>query len=265
MENKDPTESRNPERSVDSEEDSRPKLTRRLTAKGLENLLQGLIRQRRCQEKRLGRLVLEVERMLQTEPIKSAVQERVDQVDDVLEMINKTHDEFCLNLRISDHEFDFETEERYISQIDEKVFNLKHKSKVSSRYSSQSSVEDRAIEEKIKLVELEAESAFLDEKLRTQMQAEKIKLHEAMAKARARVHVYESDEDSLPDRTEENRTEPKQSMKQEAWTHEKTRLEKDYSRQPEIPRDILSDDRKQVSLNPCAQWYEDKTRLNPCV
>eukprot|EP00794_Sanderia_malayensis_P002443 gene2443-2809_t len=223
MESKDPTESRNPERGVDSEEDSRPKRTRRLTAKGLQNLLERLITQRRCHEKRLERLVAEVERILHTE---------------------------SKNESTNDHEFNFETEERYISQIDEKVFNLKHKenhyfkeieasrfekselsrtksvgsptesvksanpvktqkSKVSSRYSLRSSVEDRAIEEKIKLVELETESVFLGEKLRIQMQAEKITLHEAMAKARARVHVYESDEDSLPDRTEEKRTEQK--------------------------------------------------------
>ncbi|MEL7338835.1 MAG: DUF1759 domain-containing protein [Bacteroidota bacterium] len=315
MENKDPIESRSPDRGVDSEadveptadeEDSRPKRTRRPTAKGLENLLQGLIRQRRRQEKRLERLIEEVERMLQTEPIKSAVQERIDQVDDVLEMINETHDQLCLNLRMSDHEFDFETEERYISQMDEKVFNLKHKvnhyfkeieesrfrkselsrtksvgsrtesvksgntvktqkSKVSSRYSSRFSVEDRAIEEKIKLVELETESAFLDEKLRIQMQAEKIKLNEAMAKARARVNVYEPDEDSLPERTEEKRAEPKRSMKQETRTHEKTRLEEDYFRQPDIPRDIAKDDRKPPPLNPCAQRYEEKTSLDPCA
>ena len=110
------------------------------------------------------------------------------------------------------------------TDIDEKVFSFKHKfhnwlregdeiqriekrsrsscsrstsSKLSSRSSSSKSsklsTKERAIEEKVRLADLQAEETFMPKKRYAELQAESLRIEEEMAKAQARVNVYEEE------------------------------------------------------------------------
>ena len=116
------------------------------------------------------------------------------------------------------------TEELWFTDIDEKVFSFKHKihnwlregdemqriekksrsscsrstsSKSSSRSSSSKSSrlsnKERAIEEKVRLADLQAEATFMQKKRYAELQAESLRIEEEMAKAKARVKIYEGE------------------------------------------------------------------------
>ena len=109
-------------------------------------------------------------------------------------------------------------EELWFTDIDEKVFSFKHKvhnwlkegddiqrtekksrsscsrstsSKSSSRStsskSSKLSTKERAIEEKVRLADIQAEATLMQKKRYAELQAESLRIEEEMAKAEARV------------------------------------------------------------------------------
>ena len=201
------------------------KRVRKPTQKGFEYQLQQLIKSRRNQELRLERVMAEIDVMLHTGTSEQAVKERMHQVDDVFDLVSSTHNELLSLLKFSNHQYNIEAENEFLFSLDEKVFNLKYRiqdtfkqvpsnnsgsekgskrgsHRTSSRSSSRSSrssssssasVKERALEEKIKLAELMTSASYLKEKKDAQLQAEKIKLEEEMAMARARVAVFEED------------------------------------------------------------------------
>ena len=63
------------------------------------------------------------------------------------------------------------------------------KSSRSSNHSSRSSIKDKAIEEKIKIAELIAESNFTDQKLKMEYEAKRLEMEEKVAKAQARAKI----------------------------------------------------------------------------
>ena len=65
------------------------------------------------------------------------------------------------------------------------------KSSRSSNASSRSSIKDKAIEEKIKLAELMAESNFTEQKLKMEYEAKRLEMEEKVAKAHTRIKVLD--------------------------------------------------------------------------
>ena len=120
-------------------------------------------------------------------------------------------------------------DEDWFEEVDERVFAFKHKvhhwfkqvelehkngsrsssksskSKKSSasrssgktKSSSSRSSKDRAMEEKAKLVELMAEAEFIERRQQAENEAQKLKIEEKLAKAKARSQVFEDMQDSI--------------------------------------------------------------------
>ena len=65
------------------------------------------------------------------------------------------------------------------------------KSSRSSNHSSRSSIKDKAIEEKIKIAELIAESNFTDQKLKMEYEAKRVEMEEKVPKAQARAKILD--------------------------------------------------------------------------
>ena len=65
------------------------------------------------------------------------------------------------------------------------------KSSRSINASSRSSIKDKAIEEKIKVAELIAESNFTEQKLKMEYEAKRLEMEEKVAKAQARAKVLD--------------------------------------------------------------------------
>ena len=63
----------------------------------------------------------------------------------------------------------------------------------SSKSSSRSSDKERAIEENVRLADLQAEATFMQKKRYAELQAESLRIEEEMAKAQARVKIYEGE------------------------------------------------------------------------
>ena len=111
-----------------------------------------------------------------------------------------------------------------VHRYDEKVFSFKHKvhnwlregdeiqriekksrsscsrstsskssSRSSSSKSSKLSTKERAIEEKVQLADLQAEATFMQKKRYAELQAESYRIEEEIAKAQARVKIYEEE------------------------------------------------------------------------
>ena len=69
----------------------------------------------------------------------------------------------------------------------------KSSSRSSSSKSSRLSNKERAIEEKVRLADLQAEATFMQKKRYAELQAESLRIEEEMAKAQARVKIYEGE------------------------------------------------------------------------
>ena len=65
----------------------------------------------------------------------------------------------------------------------------KSSSRSSSSKSSRLSNKERAIEEKVRLADLQAEATFMQKKRYAELQAESLRIEEEMAKAQARVKI----------------------------------------------------------------------------
>ena len=55
------------------------------------------------------------------------------------------------------------------------------------------STKERAIQEKFQLADLQGEAAFMQKKIYAELQAESIRIEQDMAKAQARVKIYEGE------------------------------------------------------------------------
>ena len=104
----------------------------------------------------------------------------------------------------------------WFGDIDEKIFAFRHKvnnclkealevqSKILSRSSfssnhssksskSRSSIKEKATQEKLQVVELLFEAAFLEKEKTAQYQADESRVHEKLAKAKARIEISDSE------------------------------------------------------------------------
>ena len=129
--------------------------------------------------------------------------EELAQLNDMFKMLVDIHEEF----EQIDKEY---TDDVWFDDIDQKMFSFKHKvhnwlkeeekehkrnqsSKSSTRSSSsksKSSTREKAVEKKLRVAELTAESSFMNKKRDAEYRAEAIKMEEELAKARARAKVY---------------------------------------------------------------------------
>ena len=145
------------------------------------------------------------------------VKEELVQLNDIFKLIEGINQEM---IELDD---DY-TEELWFIDIDEKVFSFKDKvhnwlregneiqriekksrsscsrstsskssSRSSSSKSSKLSTKERAMEEKVRLADLQAEATFMQKKRYAELQAESLQIEEEMAKAQARVKIYEEE------------------------------------------------------------------------
>ena len=157
----------------------------------------------------------------------TAVQEKMCQFNDQLKLLMPLHEEIHAILEVEEEKIE---SDKQIEMMNEQIFNLKrtvhtwlrnaeedrislqsnksHSSRGSSvkrRSSSKSNVSKRsscsnksdyskirAVEEKAKLVELLAEESFLIKQQMAQNEAEKLKVQQEIAKAKARFRVFET-------------------------------------------------------------------------
>ena len=157
----------------------------------------------------------DVDVLLYTHENDTTVKEELQQLNDVFKFIEEVNQEM---IELDDNY----TEDKWFSEIDDKVFAFKHrihnwlkegerlvkferKSKssrksskslgskssksnsTSSSRSSKPSAKEKAIQEKVCVAELQAEASFMKKKRDT----ESLRLEEEMEKARARVKIYE--------------------------------------------------------------------------
>ena len=141
-----------------------------------------------------------------------AVKEEMMQFDDKFEMLVEVHEEM-LELQGGSNEA------AWSGDIDEKVFAFRHKvnnwlkeavevrskkssvSSSSSKHSStssksRSSTKDKAIQGKMRIAELLAEATFLEKKKTAQHQADELRVQEELAKAKARMKIFDAEEAS---------------------------------------------------------------------
>ena len=145
------------------------------------------------------------------------VKEQLTQLRDIFKLIEDMNQEM---IELDDNY----TEELWSTDIDEKLFSFKHKihnwlregdemqriekkprsscsrstsskssPRSSSSKSSKLSTKERAIEEKVRLADLQAEATFMQKKRYAELQAESLRIEEEMAKAQARATIYEGE------------------------------------------------------------------------
>ena len=145
------------------------------------------------------------------------VKEELAQLNDIFKLIEDINQEM---IELDDKY----TEELWFTDIDKKMFSFKRKvhnwlregdeiqriekksrslcsrstsSKSSSRSSSSKSwklsTKERVIEEKVRLADLQAEATIKQKKRHAELQAESLRIEEEMAKALARVKIYEEE------------------------------------------------------------------------
>ena len=71
--------------------------------------------------------------------------------------------------------------------------SFKSSSRLSNSKSSKLSAKEKVIEEKARLADLQAEASFMQKKRNAELQAESLQIEEEMAKAQARVKIYEGE------------------------------------------------------------------------
>ena len=163
---------------------------------------------------RIIRKSSEIDVLLYSHQNDVTVKEQLAQLSDIFKLIEDINQEM---IELDDNY----TEELWFTDIDEKVFSFKHKihnwlregdemqriekksrsscsrstsskssSRSSSSKSSKLSTKERAIEEKVRLADLQAEATFMKKKRYAELQAELLGIEEEMAKAQARVKIY---------------------------------------------------------------------------
>ena len=93
-------------------------------------------------------------------------------------------------------EVEKESKEEKGSKKSSRSGSSKRSSRSSKSGSSSSSVKERAIKEKMRVAELQAEVNFMKRKREAELQTETLRLEEEMEKAQARVKILEQEEDT---------------------------------------------------------------------
>ena len=192
------------------------KRQRKMTDKGREYRKKILDKKRTNLVSRSNRKSIEIDDLLYSHQ-NVTVKKELAQLSEIFKLIEDINQEM---IELDDNY----TEELWFTDIDEKVFSFKHKihnwlregdemqriekksrsscsrstsSKSSSRSSSSKSSrlsnKERAIEEKVRLADLQAEATFMQKKRYAELQAESLRIEEEMAKAKARVKIYEGE------------------------------------------------------------------------
>ena len=190
------------------------KRQRKTTDKGMEYRKVILDKKRTNLVSRIIRKSSEIDVLLYSHQNDVTVNEELAQLNDTFKLIEDINQEM---IELDDNY----TEELWFTDIDEKVFSFKHKihnwlregdemqriekksrsscsrstsskssSRSSSSKSSKLSTKERAIEEKVRLADLQAEATFMKKKRYAELQAELLGIEEEMAKAQARVKIY---------------------------------------------------------------------------
>ena len=193
------------------------KRERKVTDKGREYRKEILDKKRTNLVSRIIRKSSEIDVLLYSHQNDVIVKEQLAQLSDIFKLIEDINQEM---IELDDNY----TEELWFTDIDEKVFSFKHKihnwlregdemqrtekksrsscsrstgsksaSRSSSSKSSRLSNKERAIEEKVQLADLQAEATFMQKKRYAELEAESLRIEEEMAKARARVMIYEGE------------------------------------------------------------------------
>ena len=197
------------------------KRKRTLTEKGKQYRASILYKKKKSLVSRVNRKMSDVDVLLYTHENDTTVKEELQQLNDVFKLIEEINQEM---IELDDNY----TEDMWFSEIDDKVFAFKHrihnwlkegekfvkferKSKSSEKRAKSSgskssksnstssfrlsklSAKEKAIQEKVRVAELQAETSFVNKKRDAEWQAESLRLEEEMAKARARVKIYENE------------------------------------------------------------------------
>ena len=196
---------------------SMDKRQRKMTDKGREYRKGILDKKRTNLVSRIIRKSSEIDVLLYSHQNDVTVKEELAQLNDIFKLIEDINQEM---IELDD---DY-TEELWFTDIDEKVLSFKHKvhnwlregdeiqriekksrssssrstsskssSRSSSSKSSKLSTKERAIEENVRLADLQAEATFMQKKRHAELQAELLRIEEEMAKAQARVKIYEEE------------------------------------------------------------------------
>ena len=191
--------------------------SRKMTQKGREYQMGNLDQQKSKLISRAGRKEAAINELLHSADNETTVREEMLQLNDLINLLLSIHGK----MEEVDPEYN---EEIWFTQFDENICTFKHKihnwlkqlevhderrsvgsdnrsrSKDGSRsrrsrsdtYSSiTSSSRKRAIEEKLKLAELEAEAAFMRKRTQIKMEAEELKIQENLVKTKGRLSILE--------------------------------------------------------------------------
>ena len=204
--------------------------SRKPTSKVLEHKISLLKERREKTYSRLARKCNAAEDLLYSSKNKVAAEEEMLQINDLTKLLMSLHDE-CNELL---GEEDRAESDEWLDMVDEHIFNFKTKvhrwlkcaeeeqqryalleksqsskrsyskgshhssksnaSRKSSRSSKSGDSKTRAMEEKAKLAELLAEESFLMKRQIAENEAERLKVQEMVAKAKARAKVFEESE-----------------------------------------------------------------------
>ena len=194
------------------DENIRSQRTIKYTEKGLSYKMSLLNERRKRLTKRILTQSSEINEMLNSYKNYVTVKEKIMQFVDKFEMLVEVHEEM-LELQGGSNEA------AWFGDIDEKVFAFRHKvnnwlkeavevrskkssvSSSSSKHSStssksRSSTKDKAIQGKMRIAELLAEATFLEKKKTAQHQADELRVQEELAKAKARMKIFDAEEAS---------------------------------------------------------------------
>ena len=205
---------------------------RKQTSKGMQYHVSIMKEKRNKMHSRLTRKSTAVQDLLYTSRNIVAVEEEMGQYNDILKMLMSLNDEYA---KMLDAEEQIKNDE-WVELLDEEVFNfkrginiwlknaeedqsLKASSKFAEKISSKKSIKSsssktlcssiktmdshaRKLLEKAKLAELLAEESFLERRQQAKNEAQRLKIQEELAKAKARSQVYEdlpTDKLKIPD------------------------------------------------------------------
>ena len=186
------------------------------SSKGRECKLSQIKDKRQRLYSRLLRKSCAIEDLLYSSKNKVTVEEELAQFNDVLKLVVAAHEE-CKQYMEEDQ---INNSDEWLDEVDEMIFNFKRKvhswlketneddrcSKASSKTKSHSSRSSRRssksnssgssksdrIEGKVKLAELLAQEAFFEKRQQVENEAQRLKMQEKLAKARARAQILEN-------------------------------------------------------------------------
>jgi len=191
--------------NIEALADVNEKRSRKLTEKGYDLKMSTLDDKRKKMNSRLIRQAVAIEDLMYSSSNIITVKEELSQFDYIFKQLVAVQEEH----RILKEERERFVDDIWFEEVDERVFAFKHKvinwikeveahqdksSKHSSKQSkrtksSQSSKVRKAVEKKVKLAKLMAEVKYLARRQLVESQAEKLRMEEKLAKAKARSQV----------------------------------------------------------------------------